>query len=98
MQPSVAAVRCKAVRCTAQSLRGRTDGLRRVVIGINSFGPREGPSEQELPQHSAAFKRYLKLQQLERMLKDMPPDKRSALIGNAKAKVAARHAAKKESA
>ena len=31
--------------------------LRRVVIGINSMGHVEGPSECALPQHSKAFKR-----------------------------------------
>ena len=71
--------------------------LRRVVIGINSMGRVEGPSECALPQHSKAFKRHLKLTQLEAMLRDMPPEARSKLVARAKGKVAARETARQGS-
>ena len=40
------------------------EGMRRVVIGINSFGMIEGPTELATPQHSHAFKVQFKLAQL----------------------------------
>lgn len=39
-------------------------GVKRVVVGINSMGFTEGPFELETPQHSAAFRRMLKLDSL----------------------------------
>lgn len=40
------------------------EGLKRVVVGINTFGSVEGPAELATPQHSREFKNSLKLQML----------------------------------
>ena len=77
----------------ADTVREWPPDLRRVVVGINTFGHVEGPSEAALPQHSKSFKRHVKLQQLEKMLVEMDPRARSKLIARAKDKVAARHGA-----
>eukprot|EP00965_Chrysotila_dentata_P060642 2009285-Pleurochrysis_carterae.AAC.4 len=37
------------------------EGMKRLVIGINTCSFVEGPSEMDMPQHSRAFKRALKL-------------------------------------
>ena len=88
-----ATLSCGELPHAADTVTAWPSHLRRVVIGINSMGRAEGPSEAALPQHSKAFKRHLKLQQLESMLKDMPPEARSKLVARAKGKVAARAAA-----
>ncbi len=38
--------------------------VRRVVVGINTMGRTEGPYEFEVPQHSEAFRKMLKLEML----------------------------------
>lgn len=53
----------------------------RVVIGINTFGPEEGPVEARLPLHSAAFRRALKLQRLEAVLARLPQEQLSRILG-----------------
>ena len=77
----------------ADTVKEWPSDLKRVVVGINTFGHIEGPSEAALPQHSKAFKRHVKLQQLEKMLVEMDPQARSNLVARARDKVAARHTA-----
>ena len=82
-------------------MRRWPDGKRRVVIGINTFGALEGPTELETPQHSNSFKQMLKLQMLMRQgggaeaLCRMLLEKRRQKLA-ARAQLAAQEAAQNE--
>lgn len=48
----------------ADKVKAWPEGLQRVVLGINSMGFIEGPTEMRVPQHSKAFKRMMQLERL----------------------------------
>lgn len=52
----------------------------RVVVGVNTFGPLEGVVEEETPQHSARFRRALRLSTLEGLLSKMPRKELERLV------------------
>ena len=46
--------------------------MKRVVVGINSMGPQEGLAEMALPQHSRAFRRHLKIERVQTLVRKNP--------------------------
>ncbi|KAL1504334.1 hypothetical protein AB1Y20_010740 [Prymnesium parvum] len=55
---------CGELPHAADKVKVWPEGLQRVVIGINSMGFIEGPTEMRLPQHSKAFKRMMQMELL----------------------------------